>query len=158
MSRKWTYVWGCIVTMSGVAALGFQPVESSAHSGHAELQGSVAKLQRPAASDISKKFPASAGVPVSGRIVDPNGNPLQDATVSVIVQGVSESIIASRSDSVGGYKLNVPEMSGVHTLRVIHIGYTPYSVTMQRKLDGWNIPEEIVLRPIPQTSESLGTP
>lgn len=155
MSRKWTYVWGCIVTMSGAVALVFQPVESSAHSGNAEFQGSIAKLQRPTGSILSKKYLPTAGVPVSGRIVDPNGNPLQDATVSVIVQGVSESIITSRSDSVGGYKLKVPEMSGIHTLRVIHIGYTPYSVTMQRNLEGWNIPQEIVLKPIAQTLGSL---
>lgn len=158
MSRKWTYVWGCIVSLSGAVALGFQPVESSAHSGDAEFQGLVVNLQRPTGSGLLKKYFPTAGVPVSGRIVDPNGNPLQDATVSVTVQGVSESIITSRSDSVGGYKLNVPEMSGTHTLRVIHIGYTPYSVIMQRNLKGWNIPEEIVLKPIAQTPGVLEAP
>jgi hypothetical protein len=88
---------------------------------------------------------------VKGRVVTTGGEPLSDALVSVIISGGTETVITARTQSDGSYKLSVPNIPGVYTLRVLHMGYSPMSMTLTRGSKGWNVPEEVTMRPIANT-------
>lgn len=87
----------------------------------------------PAQTSVHFIFSASETVvpqrPLQGRVVATDGTPLANATVSLIVDGTSEVISTTRTDSMGNYKLNVPPM-GKYMLRVRSLGFTPVTVPL----------------------------
>ena len=68
--------------------------------------------------------------PLQGRVITTEGKPLVNATVSLMVDGTSEVISTTRTDSVGSYKLNVPP-DGKYVLRVRSLGFTPVVVPVE---------------------------
>ncbi len=93
---------------------------------------------------------------IKGRILTNTGEALTDALVSVVISGSTETVISARTRSDGSYKLSVPNIPGIYTLRIIRMGYSPVTMSLAREGNGWNAPEEIAMRPI--TVDLLGNP
>lgn len=104
----------------------------------------------PAASGIAAPTVAvdvTSGL-ISGRVITASGDVLSGAQVAVIITGSTETVISTRTQADGSYKLSVPNLPGVYTLRVLSVGYSPVSIALVRENNAWNVPADITMRPI----------